>query len=190
MAECSPAFRYLIFFIVYIIAFSCLFNLNLELLGFGLLFSINLVTSFFISADLMGMSGSKYDVGLLVLYSSLGLNIVAMFLVLLTLIRLHKQFVNNGKSIQLSPQNREILTNFEIILTTNLMLMLSLCTLFFLGKPGVPFFSVAFGQNTAIREFFFLIVKVVFSAGTMGLSGYLIYMANAFMKIIGKQLDT
>ncbi len=190
MAECSSAFRYIIFFIVYVMAFSCLFNSNLELLGFGLLFSINLVTSFFISSDLLGMSSSKYDPGLMVLYSSMGLNVVAMLLVLLSLISLHNNAAVGGTSIQLSPKNRKNLTNFEIILTTNLMLMLSLCTLFFLGKPGLPFFSVAFGQNTAIREFFFLIVKVVFSAGTLGLSGYLIYMANAIMKIMGTQLDT
>jgi hypothetical protein len=136
------------------------------------------------------MSSSKYDAGLLVLYSSLALNIVAMFLVLLTLIRLHNSAAVNGNPITLSPKNRKNLTNFEIILTTNLMLMLSLCALFFLGKEGASFFSMAFNSDTAIREFLFLIVKVLFSAGTLGLSSYLIYMANGMMKIVGTQLDT
>jgi hypothetical protein len=189
--ECSSVFRYVTLLVLYILAFVCMMMVNLELIGFGLMFVVNLLTSYFIIADVMDLSDSfmKYDIFLGVLFTGLALNMISISLVVMCLAGLHSKYKKNNTPIQMSPQNRYILNNFKIVFFTNVLTILTMTMLFFLGKPGVSFYNYAFDKNTAFREMFFFIIKIIFTFGSLGMSVYLAYTANIASNILKRQLD-
>ena len=189
--ECSSVFRYVTLLVLYILAFVCMMLVNLELIGFGLMFAVNLLTSYFILIDVMDLSDAfmKYDIFLGVLFTGLTLNMVSISLMVMCLAGLHSKYVKNNMQIQMSPLNRNILNNFKIVFFTNVLVILTMAMLFFLGKPGVSFYNYTFNKNTAFREMFFFAIKIIFTFGSLGMSFGLAYMANVASNILKRQLD-
>jgi len=190
--DCFSSLRYLVLLIIYILAFVGMMNKNLELVGFGLMFTVNFITTFFILTDVIDMSdvGSKSDIFLAVLFSGFGLNFVSLILIIMSLYKLHTKYTLQGTPIKVSPHIRKRLDDYKIIFFTNVLTLLTLAMLFFFGERGLPFYNIVFKQSTALREMFFLCVKALFTAGTLGMSGYLVYSANGISKIMNNQLDT
>ena len=191
MIECLSFFRYIVVFIIYIMAFVPMSIYNLELVGIGLMFIVNLITSFFIFVDFLGISetSKKYDIFVGVLIVGLALNLVSSILIVIALSKLHKNSTQNGLPMQLSPSARQQLENFKKVFCLNVFSILTMTMLFFLGKPGVSFYNYSFDQSTAIRETFFFIVKLLLTFGTLGMSAYLVYISNFMTGLINRQID-
>ena len=104
MIECLAAFRYLIMFMIYIMAFAGMMSSNLELVGIGLMFIANLITSFFIFIDVLDISdvAKKFDPFVGVLIAGLAMNLVSSILIVITLRKLHQRAVKRGVPIKLS----------------------------------------------------------------------------------------
>jgi hypothetical protein len=191
MIECLSFFRYIVLFIIYIMAFVSMMNSNLELVGIGFMFIVNLITSFFIFVDFLGISetSKKYDIFVGVLIVGMALHLISSILIVIALSKLHKKAKQNGLPMQLSPSTRRQLENFKIVFFTNAMSILTMTMLFFLGKPGVSFYNYAFDQSTAIRELFFFIVKILLTFGTLGMSTYLVYISHFMTSLVNRQID-
>ena len=191
MIECLAAFRYLIMFMIYIMAFAGMMSSNLELVGIGLMFIANLITSFFIFIDVLDISdvAKKFDPFVGVLIAGLAMNLVSSILIVITLRKLHQRAVKRGVPIKLSYGSRSKLDKFKKVFFLNVLSILTMTMLFFLGKPGVSFYNYAFNQGTAVRELFFFIVKLLLTVGTLGMSAYLVYISNFMTSLINQQID-
>lgn len=175
---------YISYFIVFVLTCVCLFNNNLELIGFGLLFVINLITSLNVANDILNYNLNN-DIIMFILAIGLTFTFVSIFLMLITLGSLHIKYTKEGTPIILSKKNRTDLDNFKIIVITNICVLGVLCFLFFISNKS--FFFINFNSQYLLN-FFILFIKIIFSIGTIGMSSYLVYLSNHFSKLGYSQL--
>ena len=170
---------YISYFIVFILTCVCLFNNNLELIGFGLLFVINLITSLNVANDILNYKLNN-DIIMFILAIGLTFTFVSIFLILITMGSLHIKYTKIGTPIVLSKKNRKKLDDFKIIVITNISVLSVLCFLFLITDKS--FFFINFNSHYLLN-FFILFIKYVFSFGTVGMSSYLVYLSNQFSKL-------
>jgi hypothetical protein len=170
---------YISYFIIFVLACVCLFNRNLELIGFGLIFVINLITSLNVANDIINNKLNN-DIIVFVLAIGMTFTFVSIFLILITIGSLHIKYTKAGTPIILSKDNRKKLDDFKIILITNISVLGVLIFLFFVSDKS--FFFINFNSNYLLN-FFILFIKFIFSLGTIGMSSYLIYLSNLFSKL-------
>jgi hypothetical protein len=175
---------YTSYFIIFVLVCVCLFNSNLELIGFGLLFVINLITSLHIANDIINYKLNN-DIIVFILSIGLTFTFVSIFLMLITLGSLHIKYTKAGTPIVLSTKNRKKLDDFKIIVITNICVLGVLCFLYLISNKS--FFFIDFNSQYLLN-FFILFIKIIFSIGTVGMSSYLVYLSNIFSKLGYSQL--
>lgn len=188
MEQYDKIFKYINFAIIHIISFIMMYNTNLELIGIGFTFAINIITNIFLTMDIIN-SPKRNDIVILIILSAIIANFISCIFIITTLRQLHLKYKNKDSKIELSRENRNILNLFKNLFVTNIVLITILSIFFFtLYKTDsgifLPFFNTSFDKNGyIINEFLWLILKVVLSISTLAISGYMIYYSYFIFKL-------
>lgn len=188
MEQYDKIFKYINFAIIHIISFIMMYNTNLELIGIGFTFAINIITNIFLTMDIIN-SPKRNDIVIIILLCAIIANFISSVFILTTLRQLHLKYKHKDSKIELSRENRNILNLFKFLFVTNIVFITILSILFFtLYKTDsgnfLPFFNATFDKNGyIINEFIWLIFKVVLSISTLVISGYMIYYSYNILKL-------
>ena len=119
---CNP-FKYGLFLCIYLVLFYCLYTTNLEVNGFISIFFVNLFISFLlipsISSDGNAEPYKKNIYVLLIILIGMICNIIASFLVAMTLIHLKIKY--DTEPITYNPTNRKQLDDYKSLFVTNVL---------------------------------------------------------------------
>lgn len=180
--------KYINLFIIHIIAFSLMFQNNLELIGLALAITINVLTNSFLFWDIIN-SPKNGDAVILVLVVSILAIFISSVMILLLLTKLHSKYSSQQIPIQLTHENRILLDNYKISYVTNILLVFIISILYFTlyrndvvvkGSLYTPFYNYDFKD---IMNYPFLIFKIAITLLSLGLSGYMIYSSYLLCQI-------
>jgi len=134
MASCFPFMKYIFLLTLFIICFLLMYNPDIEYLGLGLFFLVNLLYSAMIGIDLSSMFTQAYSGnenmttrwGLIlagILLIALCMNFASSILTMMTLSNLYYKFGKKGNPIMLSPTNRKQLDTIEGLFVSSIVLI-------------------------------------------------------------------
>ena len=188
MEQYDKIFKYINFAIIHIISFIMMYNTNLELIGIGFTFAINIITNLFLTMDIIN-SPKRNDIVIIIILCAIIANFISCIFIIITLRQLHLKYKQKDSKIELSKENRNILNLFKFLFVTNIVFITILSLFFFtLYKTDsvnfLPFFNTSFDKNGyIINEFLWLILKVVLSISTLVISVYMIYYSYFIFKL-------
>ena len=183
MGDCTFAF-YMMFLATYIIGFHCIYKKNLEFIGLGLLYIINIFASIFCASNLLGKLQPMPVFGILCIIFIF--NIVAFTLLMITISRVYKFTTKKGSDdVILSPHNKKIIKRFKDLFISSLVFIWAFLILFvFHDKKStatdIPFIDLNnfnFSEKPLIIPMF-EIFKTILLAYPLGVSIYLIVSTN------------
>ena len=179
--EKTPVSYYIIFLTIYIISFVCIFKKNVELIGYGLLYAINIFATIFCAKDLYIKISDKYFAIFLSLMITLILNIVSSSLFIVSISRIYK-FSKDKQEIVLSYQNKKKIQLYRDLFISILVSLWVILLYIFISKT--PSFNIndiisKEGLIKGIVE----IIKFLLLAYPLALSSYLVYHANNLVTI-------
>ena len=187
---CFPVISYALFIVVYIMSFICIYKRNVALLGVMLLYIINIIYSVFLMKDMFLWTKSEQIITFII-SAILLLNLVSSSLIVMTLRTLHAKYNKNGETIKLAPQNQARISQFFTMFICTIVFVWVLAIYYFVEGEGVEYFSFVFiGQNASpgmlVAKF---LMKISLSITSLGLSGYMVYLANKLSKLRRSQLQ-
>lgn len=188
--NCFPAISYVLFVVVYIMSFICIYKRNVALLGVMLLYVINIIYSLFLMKDMFLWTKSEQIITF-IMSAILILNIASSSLIMMTFRTLHAKYNKNNETIKLSPQNKARISQYFTMLICTIVFVWVLAIYYFIEGENVEFFSFVFiGQNTSpFRLIVKFLAKVALCITSLGLSGYMVYLANKLSKLRRSQLE-
>ena len=182
--------KYINLSIVHIIFFILIFQSNLEILGLSLLTIINIITNSFLLFDIINSpkSGDVIIVFLVISICAMGVSSLMIFILLA---KLHSKYSLQQSPVYLSYENRSLLDNFEISFVTNIILVFIISIFYFtIYRVGegentfyLPFYNYKISPNNFIGETIFLILKIIITLTSTGLTGYMLYSSYLLSKI-------
>ena len=178
--EFTPPSYYIIFLTIYIISFVCIFKKNVELIGYGLLYAINIFATIFCVKDLYIKLNDKYTTIFLCLIITLILNIVSSSLLIVSISRIYK-FSKDKQEIVLSYQNRKKIQLYRDLFISILVSLWVVLLYIFISKT--PSFNINNIFSNGLIEGFIEIIKFLLLTYPLALSSYLVYHANNFVTI-------
>lgn len=178
-AEKTPVSYYIIFLTIYIISFVCIFKKNVELIGYGLLYAINIFATIFCAKDLYLKIQNEFPI-LVVLMSTLVLNIVSSSLFIVSIARIYK-FSKDKPEIVLSRANKKKIHVYRDIFISALVSIWTILLYIFITK--VPSFNVNVILGNDIKLSIIEVIKFLLLAYPAAMSGYLVYHANNLVTI-------
>ena len=177
--QCNPII-YFIIFIVYVIAFSCMYIMKVELIGIFLLYFINLVASVFIVSDFFKLTANtvnfSYFIGMCIL---LIFNVISSTFFVISIYRFAKfSYDNDSKNkLIISSKNRMLVHKYKSMFISIVMCFIVLFFLFFTIQPfqnkNYPFI-----QRVTLLNIF----KAVLILYTTATSSYLVYLGNRLLE--------
>jgi len=178
MGDCTFAF-YIMFLATYIIGFYCIYKKNLEFIGLGLLYIINIFASIFCASNLLNTLTPPLIFGILCVI--LIFNIVAFTLLMITMSRVYKFTTKKGsEELILSPKNKKIVKLFKNLFVSSLVFIWTFLIIFFFHYNKKPFIDLNnfdfYGTPLIIPMF--EIFKTILLAYPLGVSIYLIVSTN------------
>lgn len=188
--NCLPVISYTLFIVVYIMSFICIYKRNVVLLGVMLLYIINIIYSVFLIKDMFLWKKSEQIITFII-SAILVLNMASSSLIIMTFRTLHAKYNKNGETIKLSPQNRERISKYFTMFICTIVFVWVLAMYYFVEDESVEYFSFVFiGQNASpsmlVTKF---LMKIALSITSLGLSGYMVYLANKLSKLRRSQLQ-
>lgn len=188
--NCLPVISYTLFIVVYIMSFICIYKRNVVLLGVMLLYIINIIYSVFLIKDMFLWKKSEQIITFIIT-AILLLNLASSSLIIMTFRTLHAKYNKNGETIKLSPQNRERISKYFTMFICTIVFVWVLAMYYFVEDESVEYFSFVFiGQNASpsmlVTKF---LMKIALSITSLGLSGYMVYLANKLSKLRRSQLQ-
>jgi hypothetical protein len=184
-------FKYIYFMIIQMLAFATMYKENLELMGYGVGIIVSFVTAGFLWLDIYNSPKSSDPSLFVILLSMLG-GIISLIIFANFLTKTHAKYNKKGSKIMLTRENRKILDKFKSLYMKEYFLIAMLSLMFFMvskskdGKTFLPFFEVP-EQLISTNSIFFTF-KVLVSIASLGISGYMIYLANELSKQNSNQL--
>jgi hypothetical protein len=181
MEDCHPFFRYLIFFIIFLIGFFCMFIKNIELIGIGIVFVINIINSYFLGIDILNHpSVERGEITFMVIiFISLAFLFVSSILIMITLKDLHATYSKMGSKIKMSAENRKKYSKYKIIFMLCIIFIGILSLIYFLQPSEYDFFRIVYGTKYYIvLSILLALIKYGLSAAVLGLSAYSVYLSN------------
>jgi hypothetical protein len=188
-------FKYVNFFVLYVLTFIILDIKQVEFISFIILFVVNTITHIFLAVDLLN-SPKQSDIIIFILLSGIILMFVAGIFLMIFVIKIMHFFKKNSLAINLDlldtsdTQLRKIVDNTKIIYTTCAMLIGFVAFLFFISYRK----SVAGNMESIFFEYFeldwnltgisnviqfiFIFFKGIFAMAILGLTAYLVYACN------------
>lgn len=176
MGDCTFAF-YMMFLATYIIGFYCIYRKNLEFIGLGLLYIINIFASIFCASNLLGKLQPIPVFGILCIIFIF--NIVAFTLLMITISRVYKFTTKKGSDdVILSPHNKKMIKRFKHLFISSLVFIWAFLILFVFHDKNEPFIDpTKFSEKSFIIPII-EIFKIILLAYPLGVSIYLIVSTN------------
>jgi hypothetical protein len=178
----TPVSYYLMFFVIYIISFYCIFQKNTEFIGYGLLYVVNIFATIFSIKDIYIKLGDK-DMFFIIFIVILILNIVSSSLFILSIARIYS-YSKNRKKILLSHENRRKIHLYRHLFTSVIVCMIIL--IFYVLISNVkPIFNITtiISDKSSLLEKIIESIKILLVIYSLGTSAYLVYNGNDLVKI-------
>ena len=184
MAECGKQIPYMIIALIYILGIITIYYNKTVLLGVLVLFLINIVASIFISKD-MFVSPKENDIGTMLLFIPIVLNVVSSTMVGVTLQHLHAKYNKKDEHIKLSKYYSRLISKYFTMFIISIVFSGLLLWFYFTEPSDLPYFDYHFtgagiDPNTMITKF---ILKILLIPINLGLSSYMVYGAHQFTKL-------
>ena len=175
----TPVSYYIIFFTIYIIAFVCTFLKNVQLIGYGLLYAINILASIFLVKDLHSKIANKVPIFVAILIILI-LNIVSSSLLIVSISRIYKYSKDNEELVLSYDNIKKIYLYRDLFISVLVFLFIVLLYIFIQPNPSFDISNV-FNKDLkmGIIEFF----KLIIFAYPLAISPYLVYHANNLVNI-------
>jgi hypothetical protein len=190
--DCLSYLSYLAIFVVFMMAGATIYNNSTSLLGVLLLYLSNVVYSILFAKDVM--SSEKANVSGLIAFvfiATLLLNLVSSTMIILTFRKLHATYLKNNETIDLSDKSRNLISLYLTLWIATIIMLWVLFAFYFIEPLTEPFFNYKFIGQELSPTFLFIgfIIKTVFSTASLGISGYMVYLAKMFSDVKLKTLD-
>ena len=190
--DCLSYLSYFAVFVVFMMAGASIYNNSTSLLGVLLLYLSNVVYSILFAKDIL--SSEKANVSgviAFVLMATIILNLVSSTMIILTFRKLHANYLKNNETIELSDKSRNLISLYLTLWIVTIIMLWVLFAFYFIEPLSEPFFNYQFIGQELSPTFMFMgfIIKVGFSTLSLGLSGYMVYLAKMFSDIKTKTLD-
>ena len=191
MAEVQPYdkfFKYIYSTIMYLISFSLMASDVTELIGLSLGIVVNLITNVFLFIDINNSPKSMDSVVLVLLMCIITLTISTMFVIKM-LSQLHTKYAPTGAAVNYTREGRNYLDKFKTLFTWDVILISVTSLMFFMSYRYTnvnnkivytPYYNTKFDGDsvTVFRDFLVFLFKVLSSMAMLGISGYIVFVAN------------
>jgi len=176
--------------ILFIFSFVCLFKSKMELFGYGLAFSAQIVVLFLYMNNLFFQKNIKRDIAAVdifsyhvplswILFAGGSLQFTSFVFMMIVLRHLQMNFLQKGKSIQLSPTNRILFDTYRILFVIAFTLMVVLYIV------DANYMNISDPKSVIVKN----IVFIFFSSALLGITSYEVYLANGLSKLIKTSTD-
>jgi len=192
MDDCMSFLTYLSSFAIFILAIISMYHKSTSLLGVLLLYLVNFIYSILFAKDIFSSEKSNTNTVIsFMLIAILFLNITSSTIIVMTLRNLHVNYMKNNETIQLSDKSRNLISLYLTLWVSTIVMLWVLFAFYFIEPISEPFFNYMFiGQEfSPLFVFFGLLLKFAFSFLSLGISGYMVYLAKMFSDIKSKGLD-
>jgi hypothetical protein len=191
--DCLSYLSYFAVFVVFMISGATIYNNSTSLLGVLLLYLVNVVYSILFAKDIL--SSEKANVSgaiVFVVISVLILNVASSTMIIMTFRKLHATYLKNDEKIELSDKSRNIISLYLTLWIITIVMLWVLFAFYFIEPLSSPFFDYQFIGRELSPIFMLMgfILKIVFSLSSLGISGYMVYLAKLFSDVKLKTLDT
>jgi hypothetical protein len=182
--NCFPIIAYFMFFIIYVAAFIALYVRNSALVGIVLLYVINIVYSIFIIKD-MFLSKKSEQIITVIIFAILILNSISSTILMFTLKTLHSKFNKDQETMKLSDKSKKMVSNYFTMFITTIAFTWFLALFYFGESHNTNFFDFIFVGKTFPPKILMIIfiLKICVCGAGLGLSGYMVFLANKFSKL-------
>lgn len=181
-SECFGFFKHIVLSVIFIILFVLLFQPSMELIGLGALYGIQIINTLYLFNDFFYTNIKGDDISMFLIILSLIISYVAFTIIIYGIVKLNIKYTIKPRDIQMNDLMRKSLTSFEILYIINYVVLIIISILYFLSLPiKIP--TIKNGGLTFI-ELIINMVKIIFSIGSIVLSGIMLYDANVFALFI------
>jgi len=179
-----PMLNYIIFFIIFVMAFISIYVRNSALIAITLLYVINIVYSMIVIKD-MFLSEKSEQLITFIITAILGLNAVSSTLVVFTFKSLHSKFNKKKEEIKLSSNSKKQMSVYFTMFITTIAFTWFL-VMFYFGEAGSDnFFDYNFVGKPLPPKLLMLIfiLKISTCIAGLGLSAYMVFLSDRFSKL-------
>jgi len=190
--NCLSYLSYLAIFVVFVMSSVTIYNNSTSLLGVLLLYLTNVIYSILFAKDIV--SSEKLNISgpiAFVFIATLILNLVSSTMIILTFRKLHATYLKNNETIDLSDKSRNLISLYLTLWIATIIMLWVLFAFYFIEPLSEPFFNYQFIGQDLSPTFMFMgfIIKAIFSISSLGISGYMVYLAKMFSDVKIKTLD-
>ena len=180
---CRTLLSYFAVFAIFIVSCVAIYSHITALLGVLLLYLTNIMFSgLFVKDLLMSAKLGTSDMIALVFFGTIALNLTSSTMVMLTFRKLHATYLKNDETIDLSDKTRNIISVYLTFWILTISMLWVLFAFYFMEQPETPFYNYQFVGQEISPLFMFMgfVIKIVFSLASLGMSGYMVYLAKLF----------
>jgi hypothetical protein len=190
--DCLSIISYMASFAVFIMASVFIYYKSTSLLGVLLLYLENFIYSIFVLKDIFTSAKSNTNSAIsFIIIATLVLNVTSSTIIIMTFRKLHVTYLKNEESIKLSIKSGNLISLYLTLWIVTTVMIWVLFAFYFIEPIDKPFFNYMFIGQELSPLFMFLgfIIKSVFSLLSLGISGYMVYLAKSFSDIKSKTID-
>ena len=186
--NCFPVLNYIIFFIVFVMAFIAIYVRNSALVGIVLLYVINLVYSMILIKD-MFLSKKSEQIITFIILAILVLNAVSSTMVMFTFKTLHAKFNKNNETLKLSEKSKKQMSVYFTMFITTIVFTWFLAMFYFGENETINFFDYMFVGKSIPPKLLVIIfiLKISTCIAGLGLSAYMVFLSDRFSKLKNSQ---
>ena len=182
--DCFPILNYLIFFIVFVLAFIAIYVKNAALVGITLLYFINIIYSMVLIKD-MFLSKKSEQLITFIITAILALNAVSSSMVMFTFKTLHAKFNKKEETLKLSDKSKKQMSVYFTMFITTIAFTWFLSLFYFGENETTNFFDYIFVGKSIPPKLLVVIfiLKISTCIAGLGLSAYMVFLADRFSKL-------
>lgn len=179
-----PIITYIIFFIIFVMAFIAIYVKNAVLVAIALLYVINIVYSMILIKD-MFLSEKSEQIITFIIMAILVLNAVSSTMVVFTFKSLHAKFNKKKETIKLSEKSKKQMSVYFTMFITTIAFTWFLAMFYFGEASSANFFDYNFVGKSIPPKLLVLIfiLKISTCIAGLGLSAYMVFLSDRFSKL-------
>jgi hypothetical protein len=179
-----PIITYIIFFIIFVMAFIAIYVKNAVLVAIALLYVINIVYSMILIKD-MFLSEKSEQIITFIIMAILVLNAVSSTMVVFTFKSLHAKFNKKEETVKLSAKSKKQMSVYFTMFITTIAFTWFLAMFYFGEAISANFFDYNFVGKSIPPKLLVLIfiLKISTCIAGLGLSAYMVFLSDRFSKL-------
>jgi hypothetical protein len=179
-----PILNYIIFFIVFLMAFIAIYVKNAALIGVLLLYVINIVYSLVLIKDMFTSKKSEQIITFIIT-AILVLNAVSSTMVIFTFKSLHERFNKKKETIKLSAKSKKQISDYFTMFIATIAFTWFLAMFYFGDSETANFFDYTFVGKSIPPKLLVVIfiLKISTCIAGLGLSAYMVFLSDQFSKL-------